>query len=91
MEERRQRDYRSYWNRLFLVVTCVSAICMSPTLKAQTGGEGAIQGTVTDSSGAVLKNATVTATNMATGITLTRTTSGDGVYLSILSFLVLTL
>jgi hypothetical protein len=47
---------------------------------SQTGGEGAIQGTVTDQSGALVGNATVTATNAATGVSTTRTTTSDGLY-----------
>ncbi len=47
---------------------------------AQTAGEGAITGTVTDSTGAVIPNATVTAHNVATGVDTTRITSSAGVY-----------
>jgi hypothetical protein len=50
------------------------------TLRAQTAGEGAIRGTVTDSSGAAVPNATVTAMNNATKVPYTRTTSSDGLY-----------
>ncbi|HMF53509.1 MAG TPA: carboxypeptidase-like regulatory domain-containing protein, partial [Edaphobacter sp.] len=47
---------------------------------AQTGGEAGIQGTVTDAEGAAIPNATVTVTNDATGVVLTRQTTGDGLY-----------
>ena len=47
---------------------------------AQTGGEAGIQGTVVDTSGASIPNATVKATNNATGVTTTRTTSADGLF-----------
>lgn len=47
---------------------------------AQTGGEGAIQGTVTDTTGAVIPKATVTARNVGTGIETTRPASSDGFY-----------
>ena len=53
---------------------------MLPVAMAQTAGEGAITGTVTDSSGAVVPNATVTAHNVATGVDTTRITSSAGVY-----------
>jgi hypothetical protein len=49
-------------------------------LQAQTAGEGTITGTVVDSTGAVVGNATVTATNLATGVSTTRTTSSAGLY-----------
>jgi hypothetical protein len=55
--------------------------CMLPALNAQTAGEGAIQGTVTDQSGAVIAHAKVTATNNATGITATRETTSSGLFL----------
>ncbi len=47
---------------------------------AQTGGEAGIEGTVTDSTGAAIPNATVVATNSATGVVTTRQTSGAGLY-----------
>jgi hypothetical protein len=49
-------------------------------LQGQTAGEGTITGTVTDATGAVIGNAKVTATNTATNISATRTTSHDGLY-----------
>jgi hypothetical protein len=49
-------------------------------LRAQTGGEAGIQGAVTDGEGAAIPNATVIVTNNATGIALTRQTTGDGLY-----------
>jgi hypothetical protein len=49
-------------------------------LKAQSGGQGAITGTVTDSTGAAIPDATITATNAATNVQTTRTTSGAGAY-----------
>jgi hypothetical protein len=47
---------------------------------AQTGGEGAVSGTITDSSGAAIPKATVTAKDIATGIETVRTSSSSGVY-----------
>jgi hypothetical protein len=49
-------------------------------LFAQTGGEGAISGTVTDSKGAYIAKATVVATNVATGVETKREASSDGLY-----------
>ena len=48
------------------------------TIQAQTAGEGTISGTVTDSTGAVVSGATVTATNAATNISTERTSSTSG-------------
>ena len=49
-------------------------------LRAQTAGEGAIAGTVTDSTGSVIPNATITATDSATNLSTTRTSSGTGTF-----------
>ncbi|HEV2278087.1 MAG TPA: TonB-dependent receptor [Acidobacteriaceae bacterium] len=47
---------------------------------AQTGGEGSIQGTVTDSTGAVISGATITATNVGTNVATVRTSSSAGFF-----------
>jgi Carboxypeptidase regulatory-like domain/TonB dependent receptor len=52
----------------------------SPVLKAQTSGTGSIEGTVTDSTGAVLPGATITATNSDTGVKTTAVSTGAGRY-----------
>jgi len=61
----------------------ILAICLglaaAPAL-AQTAGEAAITGTVSDSTHAVVAGAVVTATNDATGISTSRSTSSAGVY-----------
>lgn len=59
------------------------AVCFGPAARraaAQTAGEAAIQGTVTDPSGAVVPNATVVATNNATGAATSSTTTSGGLY-----------
>ncbi|GAC1418366.1 MAG: hypothetical protein NVSMB62_10070 [Acidobacteriaceae bacterium] len=48
------------------------------SLIAQTGGEGTITGVVKDMTGAVIPGATVTATNAATNVSTTRTSSSSG-------------
>lgn len=64
-----------------LALTLCIALSVLPTgLMAQTGGEAGIQGTVLDSSGAAIPNATITATDTATGVATTRTTSAQGLY-----------
>lgn len=67
----RQAAARALWAALL-----VGAL---PAL-AQIGGTGTIQGVVTDPSGAVIPGATVTATNVATGVKTLRETTGAGVY-----------
>ena len=47
---------------------------------AQSGTTGALTGTVTDPSGAVIAGATVTATNIGTGQARTSTTDASGSY-----------
>ncbi len=47
---------------------------------AQTGGQGALEGTVTDPTGAVVPNATITATEQAGKDKATRNSSGAGLY-----------
>ncbi|HEU5458322.1 MAG TPA: carboxypeptidase regulatory-like domain-containing protein, partial [Terracidiphilus sp.] len=47
---------------------------------AQTAGEGSIQGTVTDTSGAVVPGATIKATNKATNVVTVRASSSAGVF-----------
>jgi carboxypeptidase family protein len=54
-------------------------LLVEPAL-AQTGGQGAIQGTVTDATGAVVPNATITAKNQDSGVVTTRVSSSAGVY-----------
>ena len=47
---------------------------------AQTGGEGALEGTVTDSTGAAIPNATVIAINQASNVSTTRTSTSAGLF-----------
>jgi hypothetical protein len=58
----------------------VPALLAPVALYAQTAGEGAIQGTVTDNTGAVIPNAKVEVRSQSTGTVTTRTTTGDGLY-----------
>ena len=63
---------------LVALVICVGL--MTSAVMAQTGGQGAISGTVTDSTGAVVPNAAVVARNVDTGIETVRTSSSGGLY-----------
>lgn len=64
-------------------VACIMGtlfLLFSATATAQLAGKGQITGTVTDTTGAVIPGAQVTATNIANNIAATTTTSGSGVY-----------
>ena len=50
------------------------------SVKAQIGGGGAIEGTITDPGGSIVPGATVTVTNVATGVETSRQTNEAGVY-----------
>ncbi len=67
------------WGAGALLVVCLS-IMLEPSLTAQSASTGALTGTVRDPSGALIPNATVTATNADTGAVRTATTGGDGAY-----------
>ena len=56
----------------------LAALLSAAAAIAQVGGTGTIQGTVTDPSGGVVTRASVTATNVATGVETTRKTSEAG-------------
>src|SRR5216683_4060046 len=63
---------------LLLMAIAVFLVC-SVASEAQTI-TGSVNGTVTDPSGAVVPNATVTATNVDTGVATPTTTNNDGIY-----------
>jgi hypothetical protein len=58
------------------------ALCLLWTLPAaaQTAGEGALQGTVADTSGAVVPHASITITDVATGVKTVRESSSAGFF-----------
>jgi flagellar hook assembly protein FlgD len=62
----------------FLLGCVVGLICCFQVM-AQTGA-GSIQGTITDSSGAVVSEAKITAVNTATNATRSTTSSASGAY-----------
>jgi len=67
--------------RVVRFLVCFALSMLAPTAAtAQLGGSGSIQGTVLDPSNAAVPGATVTATNVATGIATVRQTTTAGVY-----------
>jgi hypothetical protein len=70
------RTGRGVIGALLLLLMFVTAAA----IWGQTAGTGALTGTVTDPSGAVVPNAMVTATNLDTGQARTATTGADGAY-----------
>ncbi|HEY4379779.1 MAG TPA: carboxypeptidase regulatory-like domain-containing protein [Acidobacteriaceae bacterium] len=72
----RQRNNLFSKLAVFALSLTIGTLCAS----AQTGGQGALEGTVTDSSGAVIPNAAVTATNQASNVSTTRSASSAGLY-----------
>ena len=72
--------------RSTMMVWAVLMVLAAGSLTAQTIGTGSIVGTVEDTAGAVIPNATVVITNTATGVksTVHTTSSGDFAVLSII-------
>ena len=68
------------WGVLGAVLLALLLLTVVPCLMAQTAATGALTGTVTDSTGAVIPNVTVTATSADTGQARTSTTGADGTY-----------
>ncbi len=65
---------------VFAVVLFLLLVSAGRPLAGQTAGAGNIVGTVTDSSGAAVPNATVVITNTDTGAIRTLTTNSTGSY-----------
>ncbi|HKO18265.1 MAG TPA: carboxypeptidase-like regulatory domain-containing protein, partial [Acidobacteriaceae bacterium] len=63
----------------FLLLLC-ALFAGSGVARAQLAGKGELKGTVTDPSGAVVPNATVTAVQTTTGQAISRTTNSSGIY-----------
>jgi len=70
-----------FCKRLFALAS-VAALLLAPAMPslAQTSGLGNINGTVTDTSGAVVAGATVVVTDTDTGVSRTVTATGAGTY-----------
>src|SRR5258708_24821167 len=77
---RRNGLHSSSW-LAFIFGVIAGMLANSTTLvNAQTTGLGTISGTVTDSSGAMVPQAKVKITNMATGVSRDSVTNGTGYY-----------
>jgi hypothetical protein len=68
------------WGSIYGVCLAVIVAILVTVAPAQIGGSGSVQGTVSDSSGAVIPGAFVTATNVATGVQTRRQTTAVGYY-----------
>ncbi len=64
----------------FFTLAALVLACAGHSVMAQTSGNGNINGTIIDSAGAVVPNATVVVLNTDTGVSRTLTTNGDGAY-----------
>ena len=71
------RSTRSTFSALLLTCLALAAFVFMPRLSAQTGS---ITGQIQDPSGAVIPNATVTATSSLTGISQTVSSTSAGIY-----------
>jgi Carboxypeptidase regulatory-like domain/TonB dependent receptor len=75
--QRRGTSHLRAFSGLFVLLTTI-ALLWSTSASAQLAGKGEIKGVVTDSSGAVVPGAVVTATSTTQGTKITRTTSSSG-------------
>ncbi len=75
---RTAREFRGIGFLAVVMLACLGL--MLPVAMAQSGGQGAISGTVTDATGALIPNAVVVAHNDATGVDTKRTASSGGLY-----------
>ena len=78
-ENRTARKFVSRVAWLGTLTTLLLLMCAGTAL-AQLAGKGAITGSVTDKTGAVIPSATIAATNTATGLTVTTKSTGSGDY-----------
>ena len=62
------------------LVRCLVFVSFVPALLAQSSGTSGLTGTVTDQTGAVVQNVTVTVTNTANNSARTAVTGADGTY-----------
>ncbi len=70
----------SIWRKLLILVGVVVLLAGAGAPRLLAQAMGSIRGTVSDSSGAVIPGATVTATSTSTGISRTQMTNQDGIF-----------
>jgi len=71
---------RSCWHALVFAICLAAAFGMSHQLSGQATEFGSLNGTVTDQQGMPIAGASVTAVDVATGVTHTATTNTEGLY-----------
>lgn len=76
--ENRNGARACFVSTMLALALCLAGAAMPAA--AQTAGEGSIEGTVTDTSGAVIPHATVSVTNNATGLKQTAESSSGGLF-----------
>jgi outer membrane receptor protein involved in Fe transport len=59
---------------------CILLLLCTPFAASAQTITGSVSGTITDASGAIVRGATVVVTNVDTGVAVTTTTNGDGIY-----------
>ncbi len=72
---------RSYSGGLFLFACLAISLAVVPSARGQAGTSFVLQGTVQDSSGAVIAGASVTAKDVSLGVTRAQTTDNNGHYI----------
>jgi hypothetical protein len=70
----------SYWKRTFLAIAVVLGIALCCCTAIAQSGAGSIQGTVTDSTGAVIPGASIHVVNQGTNIAVDTKSNGVGFY-----------
>ncbi len=73
-------SYTCFANRWLIGIFCLATFLFAAKGNCQRAGTGSIQGSITDSTGAFIANATVTATNVDTQIKRSTVTETNGLY-----------
>src|SRR5579859_1479585 len=79
----RQFGYKSFSRKIgrgLVLFLLTFAGVIGLVARAQLSGKGEIKGVVTDATGAVIANATVTGTESSTGVSISRSTNSSGLY-----------